>query len=99
MRDADGRMASGCRWHRSERAMSVIDAVVSAAAILFAMAAAVFPRRVAYALPVALPLLVFGCLIQFVLEDFYWQMVPCYLAIVAATVLVASRLRRSAVTE
>ncbi|WP_433624723.1 hypothetical protein [Nocardia sp. CA-120079] len=79
--------------------MSVIDAVVSAAAILFTMAAAVFPRRVAYALPVALPLLVFGCLIQFVLEDFYWQMVPCYLAIVAATVLVVSRSRRTQVTE
>ncbi|WP_329415539.1 dienelactone hydrolase family protein [Nocardia vinacea] len=81
--------------------MSVIDAVVSAAAILFAMVAAVFPRRVAYALPVALPLLIFGCLVQFVLEDFYWQMVPCYLAIVAATLLVSSRLRRAepAVTE
>lgn len=81
--------------------MSVIDAVVSAAAILFAMAAAVFPRRVAYALPVALPLLLFGCLVQFVLEDFYWQMVPCYLAIVAATLLVFSRLHRAepAVTE
>ncbi|WP_433195634.1 alpha/beta hydrolase family protein [Nocardia sp. CA-107356] len=76
--------------------MSIIDGVVSAAAILFAMAAAVFPRRVACALPVALPLLVIGCLVQWVLENFYWQMVPSYVAIVAATVLVVSRSRRTA---
>ncbi|WP_433680986.1 alpha/beta hydrolase family protein [Nocardia sp. CA-119907] len=73
--------------------MSIIDGVVSAAAILFAMAAAVFPRRVAYAVPVVLPLLVLGCLIQFVLENFYWQMVPSYVAIVAATVSIVSRTR------
>ncbi|MFX0580647.1 alpha/beta hydrolase family protein [Nocardia nepalensis] len=69
---------------------------MSAAAILFAMAAAVFPRRVYYAMPVVLPLLVIGCLIQLLLESFYWQMVPSYLAIVAATVLVFSRSRRTA---
>ncbi|MEU0504036.1 dienelactone hydrolase family protein [Nocardia sp. NPDC005998] len=75
--------------------MSIIDGVIAATAILFAMAAAVFPRHVARAMPVVLPLLVVGCLVQFLLENFYWQMVPSYLAIVAATLLVFSRSRRS----
>lgn len=72
-------------------AMSIIDAVVPGAAILFAMVAAVAPGRAARLAPIMLPLLVIGCLVQWVLESFYWQMVPIYLVIGATAWLTLSR--------
>ncbi|MEV0293159.1 dienelactone hydrolase family protein [Nocardia sp. NPDC050710] len=63
--------------------MSVIDAVISAVTIVFAVTVVVSPRVGLRAAPIVLPLLVLGCAVQWALEDFYWQFVPIYLVIVA----------------
>ncbi|WP_297615573.1 alpha/beta hydrolase family protein [Nocardia sp.] len=71
--------------------MSIIDAVVPGAAILFAVVAAVSPGRAARFAPIMVPLLVIGCLVQWVLENFYWQMVPIYVVIGGTAGLTLSR--------
>ncbi|MEV6561022.1 hypothetical protein AB0M22_35240 [Nocardia sp. NPDC051756] len=68
--------------------MSILDAVLGFAAVAFAVTAvatAPLARRIA---PVALPVLLAGCLAQWLVEGFYWQFAPTYLLLGAATGLV-----------
>ncbi|MFC9432356.1 alpha/beta hydrolase family protein [Nocardia sp. NPDC057030] len=68
--------------------MSILDAVLGFAAVAFAVttvATAPVARRVA---PVALPVLLAGCVAQLLLEGFYWQFAPTYLLLGAAAGLV-----------
>lgn len=68
--------------------MSLIDAVVPAIAIIYAMTAAVSHRIAVRAARFVLPLLGVGCALQLLVEEFYWQFVPTYVVIVATSLLV-----------
>ncbi|MFF2087830.1 alpha/beta hydrolase family protein [Nocardia sp. NPDC058176] len=61
--------------------MSVIDAVLWGAAVVFAIVLIAFPRAARRVAPLVLALLVVGAVAQWVLETFYWHLVPVYLLI------------------
>ncbi|MFI9506259.1 alpha/beta hydrolase family protein [Nocardia sp. NPDC052566] len=73
--------------------MSLIDVLVPAAVIVFAVAALGFGRIVHRIAPYALAAIVIGCVAQVVVERFYWQFVPTYVLIAAVGGFVLARRR------
>lgn len=71
--------------------MSIVDGLPAVGAALFAVCAVVagqFTRRMA---PIAIPVLIAGCLAQLLIEQFYWQFVPLYILIAASAGLVVAQ--------
>lgn len=68
--------------------MTIMDVLLAIAALTFAVTAVAsrsIARRIA---PVALPVLIAGCVVQWVIEGFFWQFVPTYLLLCMAGGLV-----------
>ncbi|CAM4432451.1 hypothetical protein NONI108955_27685 [Nocardia ninae] len=76
--------------------MSVMDVLLALGAIVFAVSA-VASRRVARRVaPVVVPVLVVGCVVQWLVEGFYWQFAPTYVLIAAAGGLVVAQAKWAA---
>lgn len=71
--------------------MSIMDVLLAVGAIAFAVSAVASRRIARRVAPAALPVLLVGCVVQWLVEGFYWQSAPTYLLIVAAAGLVVAQ--------
>ncbi|WP_280429266.1 alpha/beta hydrolase family protein [Nocardia brasiliensis] len=76
--------------------MSMLDALLAVAAFAFAVTAIAAPHLARRIAPFALPVLLAGGVVQWLLEGFYWQFAPTYLLVGAAAGLVARQAFRRA---
>ncbi|WP_433661671.1 alpha/beta hydrolase family protein [Nocardia sp. CA-128927] len=73
--------------------MSIMDVLLALGAIAFAVTAVASRRIARRVAPVALPLLLVGCVVQWLVEGFYWQLAPTYLLLGAAAGLVVGQVK------
>ncbi|WP_405167297.1 hypothetical protein OG203_20755 [Nocardia sp. NBC_01499] len=70
-----------------------MDVLLALGVIAFAVSTVASRRIARRVAPVALPVLLVGCVVQWLIEGFYWQVVPTYVLIGAAAGLVVAQLK------